>query len=205
MQANREGSPPEGDAPPPPVGEISHWLTLLKAGDPSAAQPLWAAYFARLVGLLHNRMPHPGAVDLEGVAASAFQSFFARASRGQFPRLDDRHDLWALLVTIAGCKMADHLERENALKRGGGKRRVDAEVLDTIISREPTPEFAAMVTEEFESLLARLGDDTLRKITVWKMEGETNPQIAERLGCALRTVANKLELIRKILSTESET
>jgi DNA-binding CsgD family transcriptional regulator len=30
------------------------------------------------------------------------------------------------------------------------------------------------------------------------MEGYTNDEIAERLGCARRTVARRLELIRKI-------
>ena len=182
-----------------PAGQVSHWLNLLKSGDSAAAQPLWEQYFSRLVGLVQKKMPHPGALDANGVAASAFLSFYARASQGQFPRLADRHDLWALLVTITARKVIDHLVRENALKRGGGKHRVDAEALDSVVSREPTAEFAAMVIEEFNELLKKLDNETFRNIAVWKMEGYTNQQIAERLDCSIRTVAYKLELIREIL------
>ena len=36
----------------------------------------------------------PPAFDEEDVAISAFQSFCERAARGQFPKLNDRNDLW---------------------------------------------------------------------------------------------------------------
>ena len=47
-----------------------------------------------------------------------------------------------------------------------------------------------------EKLLAGLGDDTLRKIAVWKMQGYTNDEIGRELDVARRTVARKLALIR---------
>jgi DNA-directed RNA polymerase specialized sigma24 family protein len=215
MQSDHRQSEPGRETPasvPPPAGasqpgtssgQVSHWLTLLKGGDLSAAQPLWEQYFARLVRLVESRLPHPGVMDAEGVAVSAFRSFFASVSRGLFPRLDDRQDLWAILVTIAGRKVADQVERANALKRGGGMIRVEAEALELAVGREPSPEFAAMVAEEFTCLLDRLGDATLREIAVWKMEGYTSRQIGDRLGCSVRTVANKLDLIRKILAAEA--
>ncbi len=54
-----------------------------------------------------------------------------------------------------------------------------------------------MMIEELDRLLDALGDPTLRQIATWKMEGYTNEEIAHRLGCARRTVYNKLELIRR--------
>jgi DNA-directed RNA polymerase specialized sigma24 family protein len=51
-------------------------------------------------------------------------------------------------------------------------------------------------------LLGQLGDDELRAIAVWKMEGLTNQGIATRLGCALPTVERRLRLIRKTWSAE---
>jgi DNA-binding NarL/FixJ family response regulator len=68
---------------------------------------------------------------------------------------------------------------------------------------EPTPEFAAQVAEEYERLLALLGDETLRRVAVWKMEGLTNNEIAGRLDISRRTVARKLETIRIIWSGDS--
>jgi tRNA A-37 threonylcarbamoyl transferase component Bud32 len=61
--------------------------------------------------------------------------------------------------------------------------------LDRLAGAEPTPEFAAMVAEGYRRLLGVLGDEELRRIAVWKLEGHTDTQIAERLGCARRTVA----------------
>jgi DNA-directed RNA polymerase specialized sigma24 family protein len=181
---------------------ITHWIGLLKAGHPEAAQPLWERYFDRLVRLARSRLPPAGDADGEDVALSAFNSFCLGAAAGRFPQLADRHDLWRLLVFITAQKVADHLARRNARKRGGGVPRADAAALAQVVGTEPTPEFAAMVAEEFQRLLSRLGDGQLRQIALWKMEGYTNRQISEQAGCALRTVANKLELIRKTLQSE---
>ena len=69
-------------------------------------------------------------------------------------------------------------------------------VLGQVAGPEPTPAFAALVAEEFRRRLDSLGDETLRRIALQRMEGFTNVEIAARLGCSLRTVTNKLKLIR---------
>jgi len=71
------------------------------------------------------------------------------------------------------------------------------------VGDEPTPEFAAQVTEEYRRLLDLLGDDTLCRVAIWKMEGYGNDEIAEQLACSRRTVARKLESIRILWSKES--
>jgi RNA polymerase sigma factor (sigma-70 family) len=179
--------------------QVTHWLKLLKTGDQASAQPLWELYFGRLVRLVRARLRKSPVVDEEALAASAFRSFWLGAARGRFPRLDDRHDLWRILVTIAGQKIADELERNNALKRGAGMKRAEAASLDLIIGHEPTPEIAAIIAEEFQRLLDRLTNDEYRQIALWKMEGFTNEEIGQRLGCAVRTVANRLDVIRRAL------
>jgi len=50
--------------------------------------------------------------------------------------------------------------------------------------------------------LDRLGDDTLRSVALWKMEGHSEKEIAAQLGCAQRTVARKLRRIRILWSQE---
>ena len=39
----------------------------------------------------------------------------------------------------------------------------------------------------------------LRQVAVWKLEGYTNAEIAERQGCSLPTVERRLALIRRLL------
>lgn len=197
-------------------GSVTGWIGRLKAGDQSAAQQLWERYFARLVRLARKRLAgrRLRAADEEDVALSAFTRFCVGAEHGQFPLLADRDDLWHLLVVITSNKAVDYVRQEHREKRGGGgvigasvMRRTgnsttDGTTLDQIISSDPTPEFAALVAEECGRLLEELPDDTLRKIALWKMEGYTTEEIAQKLGCAVRTVERKLGRIRVIWSEE---
>jgi len=52
-------------------------------------------------------------------------------------------------------------------------------------------------------LLGRL-EPAQRQIAQWKLDGYTNAEIAQRLGCGLRTVERRLELIRRIWEQESQ-
>jgi DNA-directed RNA polymerase specialized sigma24 family protein len=177
---------------------VTHWLGQLKAGNREAAQQLWDRYFQRLVELARVRLRClPRALgDEEDAVLGAFDSFFRGVGRRQFPRLEDRHDLWKVLVVLTARKASDLARHENARKRGGGSAEpVDWEQL---IGPEPTPEFSAQVAEEYRALLGRLGDKTLQDVAVWKLEGHTTEEIAGRLGCAPRTVERKLQVIRSI-------
>jgi DNA-directed RNA polymerase specialized sigma24 family protein len=53
------------------------------------------------------------------------------------------------------------------------------------------------MVEQFQRLLDLLDDETLRQIALWRLQGNTTDEIACRLGCARRTVANRLRLIRE--------
>jgi DNA-directed RNA polymerase specialized sigma24 family protein len=189
-------------------GSVTCWLTQLRAGDQAAAGPLWRRYFERLVALARARLLRAPrrAADEEDVALSAFHSFCRAAGRGRFPRLDDRDDLWRLLVVLTTRKAAHLVRDDGRLKRGGRlpPRGPEGEVdLELIVGQEPTPEFAAEVAEEYRRLLDRLADDTLRAVAVWKMEGYTNEEIAAKLGCVPRTVERKVRLIREIWEVEA--
>ena len=192
-------------------GSVTHWLGELKAGDREAAQPLWDRYFQRLVVLARGRLRamHVATADAdeEDAALSAFDSFCAGVERGRFPQLSDRDNLWRLLVTITKRKALDQAQRKRRQKRGGGRQRNEAGLagspgggpgmgLEQLVDEEPTPEFAALLAEEYRNRFEALDDETLRRVANWKLEGYTNEEIAARLGCALRTVANKLKLIR---------
>lgn len=184
-------------------GSVTHWLGRLKAGDPAAAQPLWERYFPRLVTLARRRLAglRGGAADEEDVALGAFDSFCRDAQQGRFPRLDDRDDLWRLLILLAGQKATDLIRRETADKRGGGGA-ADHDALERAVGSEPTPEFAAQVADEFRRLLGLLADPDLRALAVWKLEGYSTEEIADKWGCVPRTVERRLRVIRSLWAGE---
>ena len=179
---------------------VTVWLQRLHAGNSQAAQKLWEGYFHRVVGLARTKlrtMPRRSA-DEEDVALSAFDSFFRGVERGRFPQLDDRDDLWQVLLMITERKAIDLLQHEGREKRDWRRNQspdAPSGNLD-LAGKEPDPALAAQVAEECERLLTRLADANLRQIAVRKMEGFTNQEIANELGCSLVTVERRLRLIR---------
>src|SRR4051794_558066 len=114
-------------------GSVTLWLGGLKAGDPDAAQALWERYFGRLARMAGARLRAASRAatggDGEDAALSALDCVCAGAARGRFPRLDDRDDLWRLLVTVTDRKVTDRARRGNRVKRGGGRRVLDEAAL----------------------------------------------------------------------------
>jgi DNA-directed RNA polymerase specialized sigma24 family protein len=187
---------------------ITRWLGPLKDGDPDAARKLWEAYFHRLVGLARTKLQGlpRGATDEEDVALSAFDSFCRGAARGRFPSLLDRDDLWQLLFVITVRKVYDLARYERRRRRGAGRTRTLADLAELepgeFLDPQPTPALAAQMAEECQRLLSLLRDDTLREVALAKMAGETNSEIAARLGCVRYTIDRKLRAIRQIWAGE---
>jgi DNA-directed RNA polymerase specialized sigma24 family protein len=207
---------PVGEA----TGSVTQWIGDLKAGDRGVVQSLWDRYFSQLVERARMKLcalHSPMAVnDEEDVALSAFHSLCEGVRQGRFPRLDDRDDLWQILVHLTACKAVDQHRRERRQKRGGGGVRRESDMLasasddgqnplDRLIGSEPSPEFAAMVAEEYRRRIESLGEPTLRLIAERKLACCTNDEIAQELGVSLRTVTLKLELIRKRWKEDGET
>jgi DNA-directed RNA polymerase specialized sigma24 family protein len=191
---------------------VTHWIEDLKQGNEDAAARLWERYFGRMVEAAQQKLGgHQwGAADAEDVALSAFDSLCRGAAKGNFTQLNDRYDLWPLLLTITAQKSVDRLRWERRQRRGGGDVRREADFtgpdhdasLDEILSRSPTPEVLAQMDEELSRLLGLLRDDTLRDIVRWKLEGNTNAWIAEFLGVSVHTIGRKLRVIRLTWSQE---
>ena len=181
---------------------ITRLVRELQGGDDDAARRLWEAYFPRLVLLARGRLRGTprAAADEEDVALSAFDSFCRRAERGEFPRLEGRGDLWRLLFLLTVRKATNLGKHAGRQRRGGGRVLALTDLaeldLDRALGPEPTPELAAQLAEEYRRRLDGLGDDTLRAVALWKLEGYTNAEIAARLGCVEQTVERKLRSIR---------
>ncbi len=192
--------------------EVTEWLRKLEAGHDLAAQRLWEVFFERLVRLANGRMRAADrrAVDAEDIALSAFASFCRGVENQRFTQLLDRQGLWRLLVSITIHKLL-HVQRDqNRQKRGGQFRQIELpnnaddgrSAVDDILSREPTPEFAVQVAEQYDLWMRALNSDELTQLAQWKLEGFTNDEIASKCGRTTRTVERKLNLIRKILVHE---
>ncbi len=189
---------------------VTIWLDAAKAGDDQAIGKLWDRYFQRLVRLAARKIPghQRRDVDEEDVALSAFHTFCDRAGRGQFPELAGRDELWRLLVVITSRKALAVARNRACQKRGGGRIVGESALLEAadseepglagFLSREPSPEFAAQLTEGYRRLMEALGSQSLRTVAQMRLEGHQSQEIGRRLEISPRSVERKLCLIRQI-------
>jgi RNA polymerase sigma factor (sigma-70 family) len=177
---------------------VTRWISRIKEGDRGGVEKLLERYLQRLAQIARKKLqPLPGLAGYEeDVALSALKSVCLGAERGRFPQLLDRDDLWRLLVVITVRKAIDLMRRKRP-------EEDDAEPhLDELLSSDPSPAQAAEMAEECQRLLDLLGDAELQSIAHWKVQGYTNDEIADRLGCVPRTVERKLHRIRTLWAQE---
>jgi RNA polymerase sigma factor (sigma-70 family) len=181
----------------PSQGSVSGWLHELKEGREGAAQELWDRYFAQLMRVArHHLHGMSREADEEDIALSAFKSTLLGLQNDRFPDLTDRTGLWPLLVTITARKATNEIRRQLTKKRARASEESIADV-QMIVGNEPSPEFALQLAEAIESLVAALGDKTLRTIAQRKLEGYTNEEIALELDVSTRTIVRKLLRVRQ--------
>jgi RNA polymerase sigma factor (sigma-70 family) len=191
-------------------GSVTRLIQLLRSDDAAerdlAARLIWRRYFHDLLELarsnLHRRIRRRA--DEEDVLQSMYKSFCLRQQRGEFD-LAGRDELWKLLVTITLRKA-----RNAAKKQVRDKRDIAREVtladhdesesahwaLEQMDAAGPSPAEAALLNEALERRLEALADPDLRQIALWRLEGYTNREIADRLDCTERSVERRLERIR---------
>jgi len=195
-------------------GSVTLWIDQLKSGDEVAAERLWERFFPALVAAANRKLGNAARriADEEDVAVNVFQSLCAGAAAGKFSQLGDRHDLWKLMVAMAGNKAREQIRHQTAQKRGGvhlrGESALDqaeqvaGQGFDVFASDAPTPEFLAILEDQQKFLFNKLRNDVLRKIATLRIGGSSNAEIAAEVNITVRSVERKLRLIRDTWSDE---
>jgi DNA-directed RNA polymerase specialized sigma24 family protein len=206
----------------PDAGTVTIWIGDLKNGGDTAANHLWNRYCHRLEQIarrdLGRKLPKGGIGGPDDAANSAFHSFCKGVRGNRYPRLNDRDDLWRLLVFITRRKVSDRVRYECGVERGGGRvvrageMRADNDGVgvddqDQLgaarqrrggawINADPSPEEVVIQAEEVERLLDKLGDETLKSIVLAKLEGLTDEEVAARFGKYREWVVRRLKVCR---------
>lgn len=173
-------------------------IERLKADDSGAAREIWERFFERLLPLARARLRSlpDRVVDEEDILVSVFDLFFRAARDGRFARLNDRDDLWQILLMLTDRKVADVYRRNRTLKRGGtliGREEADLhELADPALS----PEFLTAFNDHLLRALQRLDDEVIRAVALLKLQCYSNQEIAEQLKMGLSSVERKLRVIR---------
>ncbi len=187
-------------------GSVSVWIGQLKAGEETALGKLHERYWPWLVAVARDKLK--GArlrvADEEDVAQQAFWSFYRAFKTGGVPRLANRHDLLALLTTIAACKAVNLMRHEVGVqKRGGGRVQGESALLggdgerrgiEQLADGEPTPHEEAILRDCYRYFIGAL-PEKLRGFAEQYLAGCTYREISEKMDCVERTVERKMALI----------
>ncbi|MFM7117152.1 MAG: ECF-type sigma factor [Planctomycetota bacterium] len=193
-------------------GSVTRLIRDCRAGSDPAAADLWQRLNERLLRLAARRMPKRGGiVDPEDIAVDAYYSFLRRHRQGEFPELSTRDDAWRMLFVIVIRKTVNAI-RHSMRQRRNPEQNGSATFILSISGRPkfmagppsnaPCPATEALLAESVQSLLATLPDQQLKQIAQAKVEGFTNQEVAEKLGCSLATIERRLKMIRLIWEKE---
>lgn len=191
-----------------PDRSVTGIIQRLKSDDPAAAGEIWQRFFARLLPLARARLQPLAdrSVDEEDILISVFDRFFRAARENRFARLEDRDDLWQILLMLTERRVAEQFRRSGAQKRGGGLVRQLGDLnngsgqIPELSDLELDPEFIAAFNDSVAGALARLADTTARHVALMKLEGFENNEIARQLNISRTTVERKLRVIRALWS-----
>ncbi len=180
-------------------------LTRWQAGDQQAAEELFRRYADRLIALARGRLSVKlaGRVDPEDVVQSAYRSFFADARAARY-NVERGGDLWRLLVSITLHKLQDQVDRHTAEKRSiDAERRFGSEdsligIRPQMLSRDPSPIEAAILSDEVEQVMRRL-QPVERRMLELRLQGYNLEEIAQAMDCSERTAIRVLKRVKQQL------
>lgn len=185
---------------------VTFWIQQTKLGRQSAMVRLWHRYYDVILRLIRPAVPANvrRVADEEDVAALAFQTFFRRAQAGEFPDLNDRDELWNLLLTITQRKASNQVRDWTRLKRGGGQvleqvalvSDVEQATQQAVQCNRLTPDEAAMLADTLRWLLGSLSAEE-RQVAELRMSGHTIAEIAQVQNRSTPTIVRRLRVVRK--------
>lgn len=174
-------------------------VELWRSGSQDAARVLLARYEVRLIALVASRLnrKYRDGIAPEDVVQSAMGSFFRASRAGAKPsiKLESTASAWNILATFVRRKLARALERETAVKRGGGRTRVSLDDLETDLSTNPSATEANELLDEIHSLLNSDHSQLLELL----LENKTQREIAEQLGVDERTIRRRIKSMQDIV------
>lgn len=180
---------------------VTKWIVHLEDGDEEAARVIWDKFFSRASALAKRKLANAtqNAVDNEDVALSAMNALCRGMQERRFKKVENRDDLWQILAMLTSRKAID-------VKRKAGRRKEVGEAalqnpersqrgIENVADASHEGEFMdnlSLVADEMISLL----DPKLKPIALWKLEGYTNREIAEKLDRSIATIERYLKMIR---------
>lgn len=186
----------------------------MRQGDPDAIRRLVDRYFRKLRNLSQERIRRgkPIYEDGEDIAIQVLTSVCQKIEQGKYPDLQNREDLWYLMIFIAHRMVIDRrrsrkklslqtpmeedpVPKEQTLE--GALETIDND-LDSFLAEDSESDFALLeILDCWQEMIRQIKDPVAKDVAKLKLEGHSNREIATMLGIVPRTVDRKSELIEQ--------
>lgn len=203
----------------PTAGDDNNLTLLFRriqgARNDQACAELWDAVYVHVTILARKRLSalSKRIADEEDIALSAINSFVRAAESGRLSSIQNRDELWRVLITITSRKANAFQGQQLAEKRGNGHVRGDSVFespanearsgFDSIEDPLDPHRFVDELLGECRERIDSLPDETLRTIALRRMEGFEVNEIASELTLSVATIKRKLARIRDLWAEDA--
>jgi RNA polymerase sigma factor (sigma-70 family) len=141
----------------------------------------------------------------EGAVQNTWQVLLRRLREGSLRPIQTLADFKKAFTHLLRNVVRDERRRQKALKRARSQPILDS-VLDAVASHAVRPDDYVIGEQQAEWLLAILQreDASLREISILKMQGFSNGEIATKQDVSISTIERLLREIRSILGPYSD-
>jgi len=188
-------------------------------GDPDAITELWRFYYPRLKSTVSRRIQSMPRLtgDASDLTSTVLHDFLSDMIRAPGIDLSDVNRVWSLMKLVSVRYINDVAKQRYADKRGG---LVETYSLDALVRRNGSPQNddptdmtlapivqdkkaldpcdSVLFDELVERLLARLPDDTARRIVLMRLQNQSTGEIADLMQVSIRTVQRHLKEIERL-------
>jgi RNA polymerase sigma-70 factor (ECF subfamily) len=177
-------------------------LARVRDGDDEAAAVIFRRFVDQLAAKAHRHLT-PAVrrrVDADDVVQSVYSTFLRRMRQGEF-QLDHWGSLWGLLarITVRKCARAGgrgmNRPGEVSITSGSDSNGGESGLEWAVLAREPSADEVAALHDTLEVLLKPLRESH-REIVELTLQGHTQGEIGNQLGCSERTVRRVLAQVQ---------
>lgn len=174
----------EGDV----IGDATKIIDALNNGAPGAREQLFTIVYSELRKLAAHRLMREAPGQTLQATALVHEVYLKLVCVKQHRSWEHRGHFFAAAAQAMDRILVDQIRRKKALKRGGDRKRVDAELTDL---PTPVPDEVILTLHEALVELDLVKCEAANLVRLRFFAGMTNKEAAEALGVAPRS-ANRL-------------
>jgi RNA polymerase sigma factor (TIGR02999 family) len=178
---------------------VTQILSAIQQGDPAGAEQLLPLVYDELRRLAAHKLAHEKTGQTLQATALVHEAYMRLVGGDGEPRWDNRGHFFAAAAEAMRRILIDRARQERAVKRGGGRKRLDIDAID--LATQATPEQLLCVDDALTKL-ARTDPAAAQLVQLRYFAGLTVAEAGKALGLSTATAYRHWKYARAWLHGE---